>query len=82
MIERIDGVVRFEEMMAAIIDTWQEMKLNVVNTETSTDAARLYTKCCSFEFINDLVVTIECFYQIQGAPVLLQSRNNMDIMKG
>ena len=72
-------------MMAAIIETWQEMKLNeddVFNTETSTDPAGLYTKCHSFEFIIALVVTRECFYRIRGATVLLQSRNNMDIMKG
>ena len=84
-IERIDGIVRFEEMMAAIIETWQEMKLNeddIFNTETSTDAAGLYTKCRSFEFIIALVVTRECFYRIRGATILLQARNNMDIMKG
>ena len=72
-------------MMAAIIETWQEMKLNeddVFNTETSTDPAGLYTKCHSFEFIIALVVTRECFYRIRGATVLLQSRNNIDIMKG
>lgn len=72
-------------MMAAIIETWQEMKLNeddVFNTETSTDADGLYSKCCSFEFIIALVITGECFYRIRGATVLLQSRKNMDIMKG
>ena len=83
--ERIDGTSRFEEMLPAVIKTWEGMKSNendIYNADTSSDAESLYTHCKKFSFVFALVVTRECFYRIRGATLMLQSRSHMDIMKG
>ena len=84
-VERIDGISRFEEMLPAVIKTWEEMKSNendIYNADTSSDAESLYAYCKKFSVVFALVVTRECFYRIRGATLMLQSRSHMDIMKG
>ena len=83
-IQRIDGLIRFEELYEPWMNSLQTIKLNADgswNYDASRSAASLFAACAEFEFIMALVTVKNCLAYTRAATVKLQ-RENMDIVKG